>query len=99
MRCQAVARRKKEGRRPNLCLPQVRQKVLRRQRNLPGFVENDDANDRENDNADYVGLPELGGFLDTRDRSENRSVLEGPMLGRQPKMVGGIDAFQSRLDR
>lgn len=99
MRRQAVARREKEGRRPSLCLPKVRQKVLRRQRNLPGFVEDDDANDRENDNADYAGLPELGGFLDTRNRSENRSVLEGPMLGRQPKMVSGIDAFQTRLDR
>ena len=99
MRRQAVARREKERRRPNLRLPRLRQEVLRRQRNLPRIVEVDDADDRENDNADYAGLPELGGFLDTRNRSENRSVLEGPMLGRQPKMVGGIDTFQARLDR
>lgn len=60
MRRQAVARREKERRRPHLCLPRVRQKVLRRQRNLPRIVEVDDADDRENDNADYAGLPELG---------------------------------------
>ena len=68
MRRQAVARREKERWRPNLCLPQVRQKVLRRERNLPGLVEDDDADDRENDNPDYAGLPELGGFLDARNR-------------------------------
>ena len=75
MRCQAVARREKERRRPNLCLPRLRQEVLRREWNLPRIVEVDDADDRENDNADYAGLPELDGFLDTRNRSENRSVL------------------------
>lgn len=74
MRRQAVARREKERRRPNLRLPRLRQKVLRREWNLPRIVEVDDA-DGENDNADYVGLPELGGFLDTRNRLEIRSVL------------------------
>lgn len=99
MRREAVARREKEGRRPNLCLPHLWQEVLRRERHLPRIVEDDDAADRENDNPDYAGLPELGSFLDTRNRSENRSILEGSMLGRQPKMVGGIKAFQARLDR
>ena len=47
MRRQAVARREKERRRPNLRLPRLRQKVLRREWNLPGLVENDDADDRE----------------------------------------------------
>ncbi len=80
MRRQAMERREKERRRSNLCLPGVRQKVLRREWNLPRIVEVDDADDRENDNADYAGLPELDGFLDTRNRSENCSVLAGIFL-------------------
>lgn len=80
MRRQAVARREKERRRPNLRLPRLRQKVLRREWNLPGLVENDDADDSENDNADYAELLELGGFLDTRNRLEIRSVLAGIFL-------------------
>ena len=46
----------------------------------PRIVEVDDAGDRENDNADYAGLPELDGFLDTRNQSENCSVLAGIFL-------------------
>lgn len=80
MRREAVARREKEGRRPNLRLPRLRQEVLRRERHLPRIVEDDDAADRENDDPDYAGLPELGGFMDTRNQSENRSVVAGVFL-------------------
>ncbi len=82
MRRQTVARREEKRRNPNLRVPRLQQEVLRREWDLPRIVEDDDADDRESDNADYAGLPELGRFLDARDRSENRSVLAGPMLGR-----------------
>lgn len=45
----------------------------------PRIVEVDDA-DGENDNADYVGLPELGGFLDTRNRSKKPLSFGGIFL-------------------
>lgn len=73
--------KRKDGVQTYVC-PRLRQEVLRRERHLPRIVEDDDAADRENDNPDYAGLPELGGFLDTRNRSKNRSILEGAMLGR-----------------
>lgn len=95
----AEERRKEERRRPKVRMPGLRPPFVRHDVHIVVILETQLSNDPESGHPDIPGLPRLGDLMDTRDRSENRPVLEGQVPGRQPKMVGGIDAFQSRLDR
>lgn len=92
-------RRKEERRCPKVRMPGLWPPFVRHDVHIVVILETQLSNDTESDHSDIPRLPRLGDLMDTRDRSENRSVLEGPMPGRQPKMVGGIDAFQTRLER
>lgn len=92
-------RRKEERRCPKVRMPGLWPPFVRHDVHIVVILETQLSNDTESDHSDIPRLPRLGDLMDTRDRSENRSVLEGPMPGRQPKMVGGIYAFQTRLDR